>query len=412
MELAKDEFSQQITNAYQHLYDLVYLRSHALTDLLIPDPTMQRKRKAWLLHDILLNVLEELDPGSHAPVFSREWRRYRLLTLRYTDGLDPQAVANELAISRRHFYREHDAALEAIASILWDRYVQRPNQIVWSQPVETTTANDERLSLLREEAARLNQSDGQSLLPDVVARTVDTISEMTKHKAVQIEIALREPATRIGMDRTILRQILLGLLSYQIDQLMHGVIRIVEAWRNGHINLTLESQGDRVAEHNGSTQVEMQLSMLDELAAMQKATINATINDAGLHTFTLILPGELPRSVLVVDDNEDVLELFRRYLQAHHYQIMPTQSSTEALQLALECHPYAVILDLMLPERDGWDVLQTLVNQPNTQHIPIVICTVLGAKSLAFALGATAFLEKPVTEHKLVETLQGLGAER
>ena len=117
-------------------------------------------------------------------------------------------------------------------------------------------------------------------------------------------------------------------------------------------------------------------------------------------------------SVLVVDDNEDVLELFRRYLQAHHYQIMPTQSSTEALQLALECHPYAVILDLMLPERDGWDVLQTLVNQPNTQHIPIVICTVLGAKSLAFALGATAFLEKPVTEHKLVETLQGLGAER
>jgi len=408
MRLSKDEFGQQVATAYQHLYDLVYLRSHGLTDLFIPDATMQRKRKAWLLHDILLNVLEELDPGSHAPVFSREWRRYRLLTLRYTDGLDPQTVANELAISRRHFYREHDAALEAIATILWDRYVQRPNQVRWTQSVAPLMENDERLLLVREEAARLHQVDSQSLLPDVVARTVEMIGEMTKEKAIRFELILRKPPTRIGVERTILRQILLGILSYQVEQLACGVIRIVEAWNDGHVDVTLASQGERTPNRTGGTEAEIQLSMLDELATMQQATIRSTQNDAGLLTFTLTFPGGSSRSVLVVDDNEDVLELFGRYLHAHHYQIVPTQSSAEAIQLAQHCQPDAVILDLMLPERDGWDVLQTLVNQPNTRHIPIVICTVLAAKSLAFALGATAFLEKPVTEHKLMETLQRL----
>jgi CheY-like chemotaxis protein len=353
-------------------------------------------------------VLEELDPGPNAPVFSREWRRYRLLTLRYIDGIDPQTVANELAISRRHFYREHDAAIAAIASILWERYVQRPNQIQCTQALEQLTGSNERLLLLREEAARLNPTDGQSLLPDVVKRTVEMIGEMTKHKNIRIEIALHEPGTHIGVDRAILRQILLGLMSYQVEQLAHGVIRIVETWRNGQVALTLESQGDMAADRKNNLQPEIHLSMLDELAAIQQATISSSKNDAALHSFTLTFPGKSARSVLVVDDNEDVLELFGRYLHAHHYQIMPTQSSTEAIHLAQECDPFAVILDLMLPERDGWDVLQTLVNQPKTQHIPIVICTVLGAKGLAFALGATAFLEKPVTEHELVETLQGL----
>ena len=131
------EFVEQLSDAYDHLYDLVYLRTHPLADLLLPNLGLRRKEKAWRLHKILLDVINELDPGPQAPVFSREWRRHRLMILRYEDGLDPQSVANELAISRRHYYREHDVAIQAVARILWDR------RTVHSAEPDVVISNDE-----------------------------------------------------------------------------------------------------------------------------------------------------------------------------------------------------------------------------------------------------------------------------
>jgi CheY-like chemotaxis protein len=63
----------------------------------------------------------------------------------------------------------------------------------------------------------------------------------------------------------------------------------------------------------------------------------------------------------------------------------------------------------MIPDPDGWSVLQTLSNQLETRHIPVIVCTVLGTKELAFSLGAAAFLEKPVTEEALLGALEALG---
>ena len=101
--VSRQEFGEQIGDAYEHLYDLVYLRTHPLTDVLVAHPDLQRKEKAWRLHRLLLEAIEELDPGPQAPAFSHEWRRHRLMVLRYLDGLDPPAIADQIAISRRHY---------------------------------------------------------------------------------------------------------------------------------------------------------------------------------------------------------------------------------------------------------------------------------------------------------------------
>jgi CheY-like chemotaxis protein len=61
-----------------------------------------------------------------------------------------------------------------------------------------------------------------------------------------------------------------------------------------------------------------------------------------------------------------------------------------------------------MPGRDGWDLLQTLLNQSDTRHIPIIVYTVLKQKTLALSLGATAFLEKPVSKQALFSALQAL----
>ena len=123
--------------------------------------------------------------------------------------------------------------------------------------------------------------------------------------------------------------------------------------------------------------------------------------------FDVQLP-TVERTVLVVDDNEDVLELFRSYLIPHRYRVVTARTAQDALDKACQFQPYAITLDLMMPERDGWDLLQILLNQPDTCHIPIIVCSVLKQKELALSLGATAFLEKPITEQALLSALEAL----
>jgi CheY-like chemotaxis protein len=114
--------------------------------------------------------------------------------------------------------------------------------------------------------------------------------------------------------------------------------------------------------------------------------------------------------VLLVDDNSDILELYQRYLQQRYYQAVPVQSGGEALRLASQLQPHAIVLDLMLPEQDGWEILQRLTNHPDTQSIPVVICSILRARQLALALGAAAFLEKPVDQVEFLGLLDTLTA--
>ncbi len=406
------EFAHQVADAYEHLYDLVRLRTHPLTDLLVPDPALSRKDKAWRLHHILVDVIDELDPGPHAPVFSREWRRHRLMVLRYVDGLDPQSVADQLAISRRHFYREHEVAIEAIASILWQRYVERPSMGAQPLQVAREPAPPSRLELLRLEAARLNQAARYTPLSEILQGAVQLVQEMAKQKGVEMDMEL-DSSYSVGMDRSLLRQVLLGALSCLVEPLTAGEIQIRAIQSEDQLRLSLRSQGLRQTKGPGSAnEEEMRLSMLRELAAMQGARLDPVTEQQTIIGFDLTLPAASPRTVLVVDDNEDVCQLFQRYLGQHHYQAVIARTGAEAIELARKLQPYAITLDLMMPNQDGWDVLQTLANQPQTRHIPIIVCTVLSARELALSLGATSFLEKPVTERALLaalEALEGMG---
>ena len=113
-------------------------------------------------------------------------------------------------------------------------------------------------------------------------------------------------------------------------------------------------------------------------------------------------------TVLIVDDNEDVTQLLQNYLIKNNYRYAVARDGHQAINIAVDLQPFAITLDVMIPEADGWTVLQNLKNRLETRHIPIIICTVLGAKELALSLGADAFLEKPVTEGALLTVLTSL----
>jgi CheY-like chemotaxis protein len=109
--------------------------------------------------------------------------------------------------------------------------------------------------------------------------------------------------------------------------------------------------------------------------------------------------------VLVIDDNVDTLNLMRRYLSGSRYRFIGVTSPREGQTLAEQTHPAAILLDVMLPEVDGWEVLSQLREHPATRGVPIIVCTILPHDKLAFALGAADFLRKPVSRGELLSAL-------
>ena len=109
--------------------------------------------------------------------------------------------------------------------------------------------------------------------------------------------------------------------------------------------------------------------------------------------------------MLVVDDNADTLQLFARYAVGTRYAVTGTREPGRALQLAEEVRPDIVVLDVMMPELDGWEMLARLREHPSTAQTSVIICTVLPQQPLALALGANPFLQKPVTREAFLAAL-------
>jgi len=110
--------------------------------------------------------------------------------------------------------------------------------------------------------------------------------------------------------------------------------------------------------------------------------------------------------VLAIDDNADALQLLQRYTAGTRYRLVGTRDPHEALELAQRLAPQVVVLDVMMPQEDGWKVMSMLRQHPYTAHIPIVICTILAQEKLALSLGASAFLQKPVTRQAFLNVLE------
>lgn len=93
------------------------------------------------------------------------------------------------------------------------------------------------------------------------------------------------------------------------------------------------------------------------------------------------------KSILLVDDEQDVLDSLSFFLQRSGYNVSVAANGTEALRMAKEILPHLIILDLMLPDIDGSDVAVELLQNPATKNIPIVFLTSVFTKSEQRAIG-------------------------
>jgi CheY-like chemotaxis protein len=397
--VGQPEFHHMVTEAYQHLYDLAYLRHDRLSDLLLSAPSVDRKEKAWQLQRLLLNTIEELDPGAQVPTGSREWRRYRLMLLRYVEVAEPLAIAQQLAISIRQYYREHEAALRFLADILWSK-LPDPQLVTDSRPSQPQS----RLEALQLEALRIGSTSPYLDLLDVVAGTIPLLQKILDQHEITIQTDLPDNLPTISVDRHLFRQLLLGMLGHMVERAAPDTaVRLTATIEEGSVALSVVFNPPASV---SDAEAQLWLPSLNEMTTLIKARLSLVQQGKTVNGFRIDLPTNHHTTILIVDDNVDILALYDRYLTPHGYRVVVAQSAQIAQKLAQQIKPNAIILDLMMPEQDGWDLLQFLLNQPETEHIPIVVCSVLNQKDLAFSLGVSAFLEKPITEQALLATLK------
>ncbi len=115
------------------------------------------------------------------------------------------------------------------------------------------------------------------------------------------------------------------------------------------------------------------------------------------------------KPVLVVDDDRRARNLLRVRLEEAGYIVAEASGGNEGIKKAKELLPALIVLDILMPDKDGWQVLRELKAIPETRDIPVVITSVAEEEELGFSLGAVDYFTKPIDKIRFLTRVNGLG---
>ena len=109
--------------------------------------------------------------------------------------------------------------------------------------------------------------------------------------------------------------------------------------------------------------------------------------------------------ILVADDNEDNLQIISRILRSNGFEVVVERNGKDALDRARETHPELIVMDIMMPEMSGTEVLERLRESPHTSRIPIILLTAMAQNDdviAGYQIGADYYMTKPYTSKELL----------
>jgi signal transduction histidine kinase/CheY-like chemotaxis protein/HAMP domain-containing protein len=112
--------------------------------------------------------------------------------------------------------------------------------------------------------------------------------------------------------------------------------------------------------------------------------------------------------ILIIDDDEEVRYTIGQYLISKGYEVIFAEDGDKGLKMAIEQQPFAITLDVMLPQKDGWSILKELKENPTTKDIPVILISIMGDKNIGYGLGAFEYFVKPISSEKLLSAFSQL----
>ena len=110
-------------------------------------------------------------------------------------------------------------------------------------------------------------------------------------------------------------------------------------------------------------------------------------------------------TVLVIDDDPTVRDMMRRHLAREGFHIVTASDGDEGIRIARRIKPSVITLDVVMPKKDGWDVLRSLKSETALADIPVVMLTIIDDKNKGYTLGASDYIIKPVNRDQLLSVL-------
>lgn len=285
-------------------------------------------------------------------------------------------------------------------------------------------------------------------LPDMMSALRGTMAPLIPEEGPVKLVFDPVPDVALETDRGKLSQILRNLIANALKFTERGTVQVTTSVEDDTVSISVKDTGVGIAPadlarifeefiqienplQGKSSGTGLGLPLAKKLAESLGGRIDVDSTPNVGSTFTLTIPQEhaeiaqfrriengaraldpTKAPVLVVEDDRSTVFVYERYLAMAGFQVLPCRTTEDARAMLERVTPSAILLDVMLEGEDTWDFLASVKRDPKTQHIPVLVCTVMNRESRARALGADEFWLKPVDEDKLIKKLQTLASGR
>jgi CheY-like chemotaxis protein len=391
------EVLSSLRKALAHIDDPTYLEGLPYLEKIEVGVSNSSLSRGQMIQRTLRVAIDRLAPS--AGTNALDALTYEALYQYTLSRRNMSGIAMRLGMSERQAYRLLNRAIDALADELLRSHTNDDTETALDDSSTGMLEDHVRRELERLVAEDVQRVDMIQLLHQVRA----DVAPLAQDLGIALEMHLGNEQLYVIANRVLLRQALLNLVSYVISCTTPGLpvrITLQQEYGNAQILLTYGGQAPGSGcDPQGPLSIAERILEMVDIAHTQHTTAQ------DLQEIALRLPVVYNTTVLIVDDNEDLIALFRRYLRDQPFRVYGAASYDQARQAIIKHQPDAVILDIMLPRRDGWELLRTLRDSDLLPQPKVIVCSIINDPELSTSLGADAFLNKPVSKRQLIETL-------
>lgn len=272
------------------------------------------------------------------------------------------------------------------------------------------------------EAGKLDVRREDVELASLLDALSDTLTPMAAEKGLKLVFQREALPEVIPSDKERLRQVLTNLVTNGIKYSDTGTVTLTARGQDDWVVFTVTDQGigmsadqmekifdpfhqvdaSQTRERGG---VGLGLAIVARLVRLLRGRISVESEVGSGSTFTVTFPAGdgtahlVPKGsgaeILVIDDNLDYLESIYAELTAAGFRVLSASSGQQALDILAGTQPSAILLDIVMPEMDGWEVLRRLRSQPNLAAIPVIVTSVVNDRPVGLDVDFAGWLSKP-----------------
>jgi len=327
--------------------------------------------------------------------------------------------------------------------------------IIVSEGERLTHLINDVLDLAKMEAGKISWNMQTVSMTGIVRHALAATASLFEHKGLKISTDIDEGLPDTVGDRDRLIQVVINLISNAVKFTERGSVTCSAKLRNGEILVSIADSGIGIAEedypkvfekfkqvgdamtdrptgsglglpickeiiehHKGRIWVDSQLGVGSTFSfalpltspdlKVSKIDLDTLIQRLKEHVVAIPPSAGNEKNILIVDDDAAIREFIKQGLESEGYMVSEAINGIEGVKKAKKERPDLIVLDVMMPEMDGFDAAAILKNDPVTMSIPILILSVLEDRERGYRVGVDRYLTKPIEMDTLIGEIGAL----